>query len=78
MLITCRKIDSLLADYLEGALAAYLRPVFRLHMAFCAPCRKYLDGYRKTADLAHQSCAGQDPMPEDLIQSILAAQKIKP
>jgi anti-sigma factor RsiW len=80
--VTCRTFADLVMDFLDGALPLAAREACAAHLAGCATCSAYLTGYRATVDLgkAHGGDAGDRPpdVPEDLVQSILAARRLKP
>lgn len=62
--LTCQEAIGLLADYLERALGAELLAALERHLADCAPCRAYLNTYRRTRDLTARSAPAD--MPGDL------------
>lgn len=75
--MTCRDALDFLADYLDGRLPWRQRISFDFHLFLCRNCRDYLDGYRKTIQVSRavltEPCkAEQVPLPEELIQAILA------
>lgn len=73
--MTCRDATELIADYVEGHLPFRRRLSLRLHLALCRSCRNYFDSYRKTIQASRRALDEQPspaPLPEDLIQKILA------
>ena len=77
--MTCRECAEFLSDYLDGELPDDIRAVFERHLSRCANCEIYLAQFRATV-LAGQRAFDQeleavDPVPEELIQAILAARK---
>lgn len=73
----CCDCDAFLVDYLEGELAPDVLATFEMHLARCRNCRIYLEQYRATIKAGKSACeaikeAGL-PLPEELIQAILAA-----
>ena len=54
----------LLFDYLEQTLSTELAAGLEDHLKICAPCRAYIETYKKTKDLAAQ--AARPPMPEEM------------
>lgn len=76
--MTCKEISDFLAGYLEGSLPLRQRIVFRLHLAICSDCRRYLASYKKTVRLVGSlkddpSSSSHEQVPEDLVNAILAA-----
>lgn len=71
-MVTCKHFDKLLDDYLAGRLGRVRSFVFRVHMALCPPCKRYLEEYRKTVDAAHQCQhdAAPQPIPSEMADSI--------
>jgi anti-sigma factor RsiW len=65
-------------SYLDNELPEDQRAEFDRHMAVCPSCVDYLKTYEKTISLT-KACAGDDPVPEDvpesLVQAILEARK---
>jgi hypothetical protein len=71
--LTCKElIDDFLHDYQAGALTGLQRAKFEFHLALCAPCRKYLDSYKKTVVLAQATIDQPAEVTEELIKAILA------
>lgn len=70
-------IDDFLRDYVDNKLSFGERVRFRLHLAHCRNCRRYLDGYRQTVTMTKQ--AGADghaatpDVPDELVKAILAS-----
>ena len=61
-MITCRDVIlDLLYDYLDQALRADLIRELEEHLRICAPCRAYLETYRKTRALAGRAAVGEMP-----------------
>ena len=75
--MTCEAlINQFLDAYLAGELSAARRADFRLHLALCRPCRKYLASYRRTVQLARAAGQSDSPAapaepPPELIDLIL-------
>ncbi len=77
-MLTCNELTDFLDDYLEDNLSSWSRMSFELHLALCPPCRHYLESYRQTIQVARRTLAPvssmpTEPVPEALIQAILAA-----
>jgi anti-sigma factor RsiW len=63
--VTCKDvIMDLLLDYLDQALTGELAAELETHLKICAPCRAYIETYKKTRDLA--APASRPPMPEEM------------
>jgi anti-sigma factor RsiW len=62
--MTCKEAIDVLGDYLEETLSDGLAEEIERHLADCAPCRAYLNTYRKTRELTGR--AGRVPMPEEM------------
>lgn len=80
--LSCREICDFMMSFLDGELPAEQLAVFEEHLSLCPPCVQYLDSYKKTIALSKQAvqdpCGGgvpTPPVPEGLIQAILAARK---
>jgi anti-sigma factor RsiW len=75
--MTCRELSDFILDYVAGDLPAPLCDVFERHLSACGNCRVYLATYRAT--LAAGRALGEDtvlpPLPEELVQAILAARR---
>src|SRR5574341_1692998 len=52
LVLTCRDvIMDLLLDYLDQALTGELAAELEDHLKICAPCRAYIETYKRTRDL---------------------------
>lgn len=76
--LTCRQIIDYVQAFLDGELPRRERTIFELHLNLCPDCLNYLRSYQATLALAKR--AGRDeptesPVPDDLVQAILAARK---
>jgi anti-sigma factor RsiW len=81
-MITCKTFVEFLADYLSGDLPAGQRDEFDGHLAACVACVSYMSSYRKTIDLGRSAfddpdAAIPDDVPEDLVNAILAARRVR-
>ena len=74
--MTCRDVIEFLMDYVSGGLTEAERQVFDEHLAICPPCIAYLKSYQDIVRLGKDACADPaTPVPEDVVQAILAARK---
>jgi anti-sigma factor RsiW len=77
--IPCSEVLEFLWAYVSGELPPEHAHEFDRHLAVCPSCTAYLDSYRKTIELSHESfqpgnCEPEaEDLPEDLIQAVLAA-----
>jgi anti-sigma factor RsiW len=62
--MTCRELNEVLDDYLDGALAPELVRDLERHLEDCAPCRAYIATYRKSRQLG--AAATRVDMPEEM------------
>jgi len=70
--VTCKAlIDKFLFDYHAGDLSLARKLDFELHLTLCGDCRRYVDSYRKTIDLAKQSGLPEMEAPSELVETIL-------
>ncbi len=46
--LSCKELVELVTSYLEDRLSPPDRARFEMHLAYCAPCRVYLDQMRQT------------------------------
>ena len=75
--LTCRDVEKLILDYVEGSLADTERLRFEAHLRECRQCTTYLDAYRTSVTLAKAAFDGDAPFPEsvpaELVAVVLAA-----
>jgi len=76
--LTCRECVEFLMDYLEDSLAGEVRVTFERHLTACANCVRYLESYKATTTLCKKAFEEREgdrlpPVPEELVQAILAA-----
>jgi len=62
--MTCKDAIDILADFLEQTLTPGAVEQLEEHLRDCAPCRAYLNTYRKTHGLVGE--AGRMEMPAEL------------
>ncbi|MEW6322289.1 MAG: zf-HC2 domain-containing protein [Acidobacteriota bacterium] len=53
-MLNCRDVTERVTDYLERDLSWWERLWFRLHLAMCAACRRYVAQMRTTTQLLRQ------------------------
>jgi anti-sigma factor RsiW len=73
--IPCSEVLELLWAYIAGELPPAQAHEFDRHLAVCPSCVAYLDSYRKTIALSHESREPEEALPEELIQAVLAARR---
>jgi anti-sigma factor RsiW len=76
--LTCRQIIDFVQAFLDGELPPREQTIFELHLSICPDCVNYLRSYQATralSKLAGEEEPTESPIPEDLIQAILAARK---
>jgi anti-sigma factor RsiW len=72
--MTCKEVLDFLMSYLDGELTAEQRAEFERHLAICDACRDYIASYKSTVQLERSTASDKDaPVPEHLVQAILAA-----
>ena len=52
---SCEEVNRFLAEYIEGALDDETQTKFDRHLSHCKCCGSYLDDYRSTIEMAHDS-----------------------
>lgn len=78
--MTCREIADFISDYLAGQLPGGIMVPFEHHLSRCPNCVNYISSMRSTIDLSRQAFEQQSidpplPVPEELVQAILAARR---
>ncbi len=73
--MNCRDLIEFLGDYFSRDLPPGQHAEFERHLGLCPPCRHYLEAYEQTIRLGKAACEDESlpPLPEALIQAILAA-----
>jgi len=74
--VTCREAVEFIFDYLEGTLEPVTRNEFERHLALCIACVAYLRTYEQTIRMARVSAAVEVPVPEEVVQAILASRGV--
>lgn len=62
--MNCREAIGVLGDFLEQVLGPDALAALDRHLAECAPCRAYLETYRKTVELTGR--AEEVEMPDEM------------
>jgi hypothetical protein len=78
MALTCREFIESLIDYSSGELDPGQYKHFEAHLLWCRNCAVYLSTYKATVRLSKGAFQYSDeaqpaPIPDDLVQAILAA-----
>jgi anti-sigma factor RsiW len=78
--INCKSFDTFIIDFLDGNLQEDQKLIFTKHLNECAPCKKYLENYKKSVQLSQSAFSAEQEvdkqeMPEELVQAILASKK---
>jgi anti-sigma factor RsiW len=76
--LTCRQIIDFVQAFLDGELPPRERSIFELHLTICPDCVNYLHSYQATRTLSKLAAEVESevrPIPDELIQAILAARK---
>ena len=76
--MTCEAlINRFLADFIDGSLSTARKADFRLHLALCRACRRYVASYRRTVRLAREAgdavpgVESVGDVPAELVEAIL-------
>jgi anti-sigma factor RsiW len=68
---TCRDIEKLLLDYVEGDLDPDRRDKLAQHLADCPDCLSFVDTYRQTIAATHDHARPtESEMPPDLVAKL--------
>lgn len=78
MALTCREFIESLIDYYSGELDPRQYEHYEAHLLWCRNCAVYLSTYEATVRLSkgvlrYSDEAEPAPIPDDLVQTILAA-----
>lgn len=82
LMIDCETFEGFITEYLDGVMPMRRHFVFTMHLRLCPECRAYLKQYEKTIAMTRSqseigySEMGMGPVPEDLVNAVLAAQNI--
>jgi anti-sigma factor RsiW len=77
--MTCRELADFLMAYLDDELAPESRAIFEYHLSRCTNCVHYLYSYEQVVLATKDAFAETEhtlaPVPEELVQAILAARR---
>jgi anti-sigma factor RsiW len=62
--MTCRDVNELLGEYVDGTLASGVADALERHLADCEPCRTYLATYRRARTLGIEAARAE--MPDEM------------
>lgn len=77
--LTCKEIEQLVLDYVEGNLDESSRLQFEDHLRDCQHCTIYLEAYRVTVTLAKRTAdpggtsTSEPVVPKGLVAAIMSA-----
>jgi anti-sigma factor RsiW len=77
-LLTCHELIEFLDGYVEASLSPEQRSEFDRHLALCPACVAYLQNYREViarSRAAEREALVAEPMPEELVQAVMAARR---
>lgn len=69
--ITCQELIDFIASYRDNELSPDQRVEFERHLSVCPSCVAYLKTYEQTIALTRAT--GDDPVPEDVPESLIRA-----
>lgn len=82
MMISCEEFETFIMAYLDRELPPLKRAIFDMHLKMCKECRDYLAAYQNARSAAKLAMEAEEkelpPVPEDLVDAILAAQREDP
>jgi len=78
--MSCQEFVDFICSYLDEELPANVTVLFHAHLEACPPCVEFLRHYELSVKLGHDVCgcpkeAAKTPVPEELVQAILAARR---
>ncbi len=83
-MITCAEFETFIDDYLDQTLTEAQVLTFEKHLKLCRECREYLSAYQNTISLGKSVFSERkadepipDDVPEDLLQAMLDARRLK-
>jgi hypothetical protein len=73
--LKCRDLAELVTPYLENALSPRARFAARLHLFFCAACRRYVEQMRRTVRFLGSRPPLSSPESENKIMELLESSR---
>ena len=72
--MTCRELVDFIDAYRSDELSGRERALFEQHLSECEQCRRYLDSYEATIELARAALDDPDaPVPDQVPDSLVEA-----
>jgi hypothetical protein len=71
--VRCVEFVEQITEWIEGGLSDSERLLFEEHLAYCAPCGRYLDQFRTTLHLLRDGDRLGDAPPQPLRDALLDA-----
>jgi len=68
--LSCRQIVEMVTDYVEERMPLPERMRFEQHLAYCAPCKVYLDQMRETIRIS--GSVQEESLPPDEREKLVA------
>jgi anti-sigma factor RsiW len=68
-MISCKDITELITDYVEGVMPFTDRMSFRMHIAMCPPCKRYVEQMKLTVETTGQ--LPSEPLPEHVESELM-------
>jgi len=68
--MSCRDLTELVTDYSEGRMPLFKRWMFRLHIAMCGVCRRYVRQVKLTVDTLGKM--PPEPMPDEVKAALMS------
>lgn len=65
---TCKKMEELTYDFLDGKLEAKETQAIEKHMSLCPPCIRFMEAYRRIKELGKKEEA--PPIPREFKQHL--------
>jgi len=66
----CKKVNTFLAEYVEGTLPEKTRTQFEQHIGMCKCCGTYFDQYRTTIDMMKEG--KEVKIPSELVEHTMS------
>ncbi|MCO4769500.1 MAG: zf-HC2 domain-containing protein [Deltaproteobacteria bacterium] len=72
-MLSCKDMTDLATEYTEGALPRWRSLSYRMHLAMCGHCRRYVAQLRRTAEALRQLAPHPSGLDPDTRESVMAA-----